>query len=489
MSTHRKIFLLVILSILGWNNMYAQKGEANNFSFNVKNFTQEGNSLLIDIDFDLQSLNISSREQLILTPVIRSGSLSLALTPLVINGKTRHKVYLRQQALGTLKDDNIDAIEVVKAGKGKPQNISYSTVVKFEEWMEQSTLYLSESNCPGCGKAVSQYERLLADNPTLEVEEIIIQESEPVFSFVVPPADTAKMGNKQGKAYLKFLVGKSAIDPSFANNRDELDKINAILEELVNDKNITIKNITLKGFASIEGTYAFNKRLSEQRAKSVQKYMEQRYNLPYNLFHVEWFGEDWDGLIALIENGNMDKKDEVLAIIKSTDIFDGREKLLMELDRGIPYRYMLKEYFPLLRKVDYVVEYKISEYSIEESKQILREHPDQLSPKEFFLLADSYGKGSPEFYNILEIALSIYPQDKITKQNAVAAYAMNGRYEVAEQLALESGNSSDALNNLGAIYIFQGKLEDARKLLSKSKLAGCQEASHNLNKLHKLLTD
>lgn len=490
MSINRPIYLLLILSLLGWNKLEAQEGEANNFSFTVKKFTQEGNSLSIDIDFDLESLHLPTREQLILTPVIKNGNKTLALEPLIINGKIRHKVYQRQKEFGTLKDENENAYQVLRIGKQEAQTVSYSTVVNLEEWMKQSSLYLDESNCPGCGKAVSQQARLLAEKPNLEAKKPIIKEKpQPLFSFVTPPIDSLKIGNKEDNAYLKFQVGKSVINPSLADNAAELDKIHTHLDQLLNDKKVTIKKISITGFASIEGTYAFNKRLSEQRAKSFSNYLKQRYNFPPSTFQVDWVGEDWDGLIELIQDGNMEKKQEVLTIINGTDILDGREKRLMELDRGLPYRFMLNEYFPLLRRVKYKIEYRIPQYSLEESKRIIKEYPEQLSSKELFVLADSYGKGSVEFFEILDIALSLYPHDLITKQNAAAAYAMQGKYEKAEQLALEGGNSSSTLNNLGAIYLLQGKFQEAQKTLSKGKQAGSLEASQNFDELNKILNN
>ncbi|MBF0578141.1 DUF3868 domain-containing protein [Dysgonomonas sp. GY617] len=488
MSINQPIYLLLILSLLGWNKLEAQEGEANNFSYTVKKFTQEGNSLCIDIDFDLESLHLPTREQLILTPIIKNGNQTLTLEPIIINGKIRHKVYQRQKEFGTLKEENQNAYQVLRAGKQEAQIIPYSTVVNLEDWMKQASLYLDESNCPGCGKAVSQHKRLLAAKPTLEIGESITKEKpEPLFSFVTPPTDSLKMGNKEDNAYLKFQVGKSAIDPSLADNTVELDRIHNHLNQLLNDKKVTIKKISITGYASIEGTYAFNKSLSEQRAKSLTNYLKQRYDFPTGTFQVDWVGEDWDGLIKLIQDGNMEKKQEVLSIIISTNILDGREKRLMELDGGRPYRFMLNEYFPLLRRVKYKIEYRIPQYSLEESKRIIKEYPEQLSPKELFVLANSYGKGSVEFFEILDIALSLYPNDLITKQNAAAAYAMQGNYEKAEQLALEAGNNSSTLNNLGAIYLLQGKLQDAQKALSKGKQAGSLEASHNFDELNKIL--
>lgn len=356
MSIHPKIYLLIILTFVVGNKLDAQESEANKISFNIINFTQQGNSLLIDINFDLSALKLSSREQLTLTPIIRNGNTELALAPLIVNGKIRHKVYMRQQKIGTLENNNPNTIEVVKAGKQEVQIISYSTVVSFEDWMIESSLYLDENYCPGCRKVAIGYEQLLAERPTLEEVEIIV----PIIPLVVPPTDTIKTVNKQDSAYLDFKLGKWTIDVSFANNAEELNKINAILEQIVNNDSITIDSISISGFASIEGSYTLNKTISEKRAKDLEKYILQRYNSLPSIFKIEGVGEDWDGLIKLIENGNMDKKQEVLDIIKSTSVFDGREKKLMLFDKGNPYRFMLKEYFPLLRKTRFIIVYTIS---------------------------------------------------------------------------------------------------------------------------------
>ncbi len=434
MPISRHIYILAFLLIYGYNTGYSQE-KYNNISFEVKKFTQEGDSLRIDVDFNFSNLQLSSREQLVITPVIKNSDRELDLKPLLINGKIRHKVYLRQKAFGTLDDINKEGLEVIKKSTQGNQIISYSTGVYFDEWMRNSDLYIQESSCPGCGKAISKNERLLAQNPTLEIIEPLNQENiEPVVTFIIPEADSIKKRYKQGSAYLKFEVGKSVINTSIADNAAELAIIHATLEELTSDKNVSIQDISIIGFASIEGTANFNKRLSEQRAKSLQTYIQQKYSLPYYLFNVSWVGEDWDGLVTLIESGNMDKKQEVLAIINDTEILDSREKKLMQLDGGQPYRFMLNTYFPLLRRVNYVINYTLPPFSLEESKQIIRKHPEQLSRRELFLLADSYGKGSPEFFEILEIALNVYPDDTITRKNAAASYIMQGKYNKAEKL-------------------------------------------------------
>ena len=56
----------------------------------------------------------------------------------------------------------------------------------------------------------------------------------------------------------------------------------------------------------------------------------------------------------MVSRSNMEHKEAVLSIITNYGIYNGREKKLMELKQGDPYRYMLKMFFPALRKASYI---------------------------------------------------------------------------------------------------------------------------------------
>ncbi len=77
----------------------------------------------------------------------------------------------------------------------------------------------------------------------------------------------------------------------------------------------------------------------------MRDYVQRRYGFPGGSISVQGRGEDWDGLRAAVEKSGMPSKREVLAIIDSYDIFDGREKRLMDLQGGEPYKYMLRRCF------------------------------------------------------------------------------------------------------------------------------------------------
>ena len=67
------------------------------------------------------------------------------------------------------------------------------------------------------------------------------------------------------EAFLDFVVSKTDIKPDYMNNPIELKKISSMLAEVKNDTAITIRGISVIGYASPEGAVLFNKQLSEGR--------------------------------------------------------------------------------------------------------------------------------------------------------------------------------------------------------------------------------
>ena len=169
--------------------------------------------------------------------------------------------------------------------------------------------------------------------------------------------------------YLKFPVSKYEVLPDFADNRKELDKLNAFLARTLGDSLLFVKDIQLIGYCSIEGTYEFNTQLARNRVKGFYDYLETYYGLSrkYDITRHS-VPEDWGLLRKQVEESDMQYKEEVLRIIDEVDINKGREGLLMKLAGGVPYKYMHKEMFPMQRRVVIKINYdlkKIVEHQLQ----------------------------------------------------------------------------------------------------------------------------
>lgn len=81
-----------------------------------------------------------------------------------------------------------------------------------------------------------------------------------------------------------------------------------MLAEVKNDTAITIRGISVIGYASPEGSVLFNKQLSEGRAKALVNYLLPRFPFSKELYKVEYGGENWEGLRKMVARSDMKAK-------------------------------------------------------------------------------------------------------------------------------------------------------------------------------------
>ena len=203
-------------------------------------------------------------------------------------------------------------------------------------------------------------------NPGRTIEPVYIPAMEPVEPqpevIIEPePVEATKEYRKSVSAYLDFAVGRSEIVADFENNSAELKMLDELVASVKGNPDATITGIIITGYASPEGTWQLNMALSENRAAALTDYIETQYGFPASIFTTKGEGEDWATLEKLVGNSNMPQRDEILSIVRSEGIIDGREADLMRLSGGEPYRQMKAEMFPQLRRVEYELLYTIEE--------------------------------------------------------------------------------------------------------------------------------
>ena len=152
-----------------------------------------------------------------------------------------------------------------------------------------------------------------------------------------------------------YPVNKTDIHEDYMDNANQLHRIRKYLE-----KSPKIDSITIFSYASPEGSYAVNKRLSKERGKTAKQYLlnliPAERHLPDSLLIIDPTAENWEGLREKIYyQYQHDDKDEILAILDRTDITDERRKVLLKrLNGGRSWRYIVKEIMPHLRYATWV---------------------------------------------------------------------------------------------------------------------------------------
>lgn len=304
----------------------------------------------------------------------------------------------------------------------------------------------------------------------------------PELPFVMPQTEAQKHRMIMGRAFLDFPVNETVINPSYRRNPQELARICATIDSALFDKTIQVTHISLHGYASPESPYSNNTRLAKGRTASLMEFLRKRYKLSASLFHNEFTPEDWQNLRGFIADGNRRRvkgdiwyenaailetpetpdvilkyQGELLKIIDSNMDPDEKEDKLKQVGAGEPYRWLLRYIYPGLRHTDYVIEYDVRSYPVSESRRLIYTHPEALSVKEMYLVAQSYEEGSDDWLDALMIAAKQYPKDQTANLNAACACVKAKRLTDAKLFLQNAGNSSQAQYLAEVISAMEGK--------------------------------
>lgn len=470
------IFILFILTILA----VSAKAHTGRIIFISNEVREVNDSLHISFKVNIRAGAVNDCSAMYMTPQLLSGESAMDFPYILISGNKKYNMMERWKTLNKNSVQQNIPYATIITKENTDTLLTYDFKVPYEMWMD-SACFVIRQEVTGCRNENYLFTYLM--NNKVSLTPHTPYQVNTLAAYIEPEAK-AKVRKIQGQAYLDFQTGRSVILPEYRRNPEELQKINELVKDVINDPDINIKNLFIEGYASPEGSYATNDRLSYARAVALKNYMRSRFGLSEGLFRVSNVAEDWEGLKVLIPGSSVTHQSEIIEIIDNTDIFEGRELKLMKLAKGVPYRKMLNELFPQLRRVEYQINFSVKDYTLDEAKNMLGKDKSQLSQREFFQIAQSYDEGNKEFVEILtETVLKYYPDDHTANNNAGAAYLTINELSLAKKNLLKAGTDPATLNNLGIILLEEGDLDKAEELFRKASEEGVEEANHNLREL------
>ncbi len=493
----KRYFTILFVALLSTGVVLAQNLSHSilGAKISVQDFEYNAESVTLNLIFDIEDLQIGSTQSVVFLPHIYKGEQQLELPTVVIRSRGGAKAYNRSKALNNTKSMAVyDQLigtpytEVNYYGSfDKTQLVEYSLTIPYETWMVDSHVVIDCKSYGCCnaeytGMLVPEGNKLLIDMPAVEDYEIV-----PYVQFIKPAKVAVKRRDVQYSSALIFKVNSTVIDPDLSNNQQELNSIDAMMQSVLSDKDYTITGVEIIGYASPEGTLATNMRLSEGRAKALEVLMKQKYSMINpRLYSVAFGGENWDKLAELVEDGDLQDKDQVLSIIRNIPIENGREKALMDLNGGVPYKYLLKNVFPSTRLVVVDVEYNIADYDLDRIKELIYAKPQNLSLEEMYRLSEVYSVEDKTFEDIFMTAVKLYPDDEVALHNALVTEIRLGKAHEAADLVAKldhNTNSQEIANTLGVYYMLTGDYEQSKTMLLKAESLGSDMADSNLEEL------
>lgn len=448
--------------------------QANSDTLRVveSNVSRVGEDVIVDMKLDLSHIEVGRNRTLVYRPLLMKEDSVAELTPIIVNGRVRHIQYQRLERA----EDFPNEIEI-RRENGTEQTLDYHARVPFTDWMNKSEVVMVCDLC-GCG-----WESLQNDRSSLFPVNLVHEPVVPAVLYITPLAEV-KVREKSGSAYLDFPVNQTIIRPDYRRNSTELAAIDATIQSVEDDPNATITKVTIKGYASPEGSYANNQRLAEGRSNALLEYVKKLHDFGDAEFSVSSEPEDWEGLEKRIESSSIADKEEWLAIIRDSEPadLDRKEWKLKQLPT---YREVLNTIYPALRHSDYTVEYHIRNFTTDEAREMLYKDPSQLSLEEMYRVAQTYEVGSESYNEVFEIAVRLYPDDPVSNLNAANTALLNRNATAARRYLAKAAEGPEKHLAEGVASWLEGDTDKARSIfesLSNDPKVGVQ-AKENLGKM------
>jgi outer membrane protein OmpA-like peptidoglycan-associated protein len=328
-------------------------------------------SVQVHLNLFGKNLKIGARESLTVDFRIESEDKGINLPSVIFTGKQR-LAYDRRNHL--LSGQTPPAVYHTYKGIREKDiySLAYNYNVPYARWMKDAHLKVSQ-RMDDCCHIVLLDEKvlsLLSDIPETNIQVAPpvyfppeVQPVEPAkpditYPNLPEPSNEPKPNDNHEPAYtwqrevihIEYPVNQYDIQPHFDNNWRELQKIDYLFSD-----NKPMGKIMVTAYASPEGPYMENELLAKRRAEGLKKYLINQYKIPFQQIYTNCIAEDWDGLRSLVLKNVISHKNEVLNIIDHVGIFQGRERQLMDLDKGNVWRQM-KPLFDGLRRIEIVVE-------------------------------------------------------------------------------------------------------------------------------------
>lgn len=431
---------------------------------------------VLDIIFSVSLLaGLESQEVACLFPVYISadGRDSVRLEPVCVSGKRRYKVIKRRKTLGNLKPGDPGACEVHSVKELKSSGLTVKRSVLFERWMADGHLVVRgvSYGCAECGTNESEEIAFQAGIP-------LFGEKDYVYNFIEPEKVLVKCNKGSFDCKVAFPVARHDLQEQFAGNAQELDRLKEFLSENLNIQGVELKEVNIKGYASPEGGFDYNKSLAQRRTQTLSEYISSQYPALKKapVYRTEGVGEDWEGLKTAVSSSTLANKGEILFVIEHNQRDTECEAAIRALDNGRSYHVLLKELYPSLRRTTFSLSFDVRPYTVEELQGIFETSPECLSQHEMYQLAELYASQGETPLPVYKRAYGQFPDDAVAILNYANALLKYGKDADGALRVLESvKNDGRALFPMAVAYNMKGDWRKAEELLKKAGVGGASK--------------
>ena len=371
--------------------------------------------------------------------------------------------------------------------QGNDQTIPYKvggrytmkTSFPYNADMEKSDMYLTFSARVG-NKEVAI--------PDVKVATGVISTAElykSAMNSCIAPDSFQRVKAQKQQANIKFLINQANLRKSELKNNSVKEFVSMLKKINADREGLNLKNVEVAAYASPDGGYDFNDKLSKKRENTTTGYVNKQLKaakLGDANVDVHYTAQDWEGFKELVSASNLQDKDVILRVLEMYKDPEEREKQIRNMSQG--FRELADGILPELRRSRLIINYETVGRSDDQIKQQYASDPSKLSADEL-LYAASLENDADKKAEIYKKTADLYPDDYRAYNNLAALAFNKGDKNTASQYlaqAQSKGAAPEAYANQALAALKNGNVKDAENYVSKATDANqLNEVLGNLN--------
>ncbi|MFW6310371.1 MAG: tetratricopeptide repeat protein, partial [Prolixibacteraceae bacterium] len=366
---------------------------------------------------------------------------------------------------------------------------SYSNDVDYEKDMRLSDLVVNITASKGT-KTVDFDPIKIADG-VIATSELVMNMPKPILGVrrEVNPTDKydpnidpfQRIVPDEMLADIHYVINRANILPEQVEAED-VKGLEEYTKKAYEDERVDLQEVEVSAYASPDGPIDFNTKLAGDRKNTSSDYMAQRLRdagIDINL-KTKYKPEDWEGFKELLEQSDIQDKELILRVLSMYEDPQVREREIRNLSEV--FTVLADKILPRLRRAKLLTSVELIGKTDEELRSFATSNPESLNPAELLYAATLF-EDLNEQLEVYKSFVKIYPNDWRGPNNVGYVLVKQREYEEAKPHFEKAESLKDdepiVKNNLGAIALREGNIEEAETLLGAASGAG-EEVNYNL---------
>ncbi len=426
-----------------------------NYSVNPQILEVHGGEVAINITGNFPEKYFRKKVEATITPVLVYEGGETALTPIYVQGE---KI-----------QGNAQVINYKPGGR-----FTYNDKFEYNDAMRVSTLELRITAVKGSKQtefAPEEIAKGVIATPTLVLNTGKVAQVSDKFVKDIPASK---------EAVINFDKNLWNIKPNETKGED-IEALKSFVKEAAEDERKEMLSFNIRAYASPEGTFDFNEKVSTGRKGAAETFVKREYK-NIEAFKAEDFlktdvtVEDWEGFKKAVSESNLADKDMILRVVQMHADPVERENEIRNMTAI--FEELEKLIHPRLRRSELQLNIMLIGNTDEEINELFDNDSDVLTVEELLYL----GKISDD----LDRKLSVYTKTTERFPNEWRGFNNLGytQYKLenydAAKIAFDKAKSlqsnATVFNNMGVMALLDGDLETAKTNFTSA--TGVSEASH-----------